>query len=224
LLQRTNVITLAEFYAIVVELLRHRAVVVPDILVEQPRIAATQDEDGSTNYLFPALSSEGNGPGAMFGNLRITGGQAHVVLARQRDDDFNVVMETRDTDNKPHMVAEAKGTYVLANGNGPLQLTMAGGGDLSALLAPRRCCSLHRSMVAWHDPMHACGGQPKQRQVRKENRSNPGIISEIPRWRRSIADGTAQATSPAGGVARSRRAHDRRDIVPLVPRRRPMLA
>ena len=41
------------------ELLRHRAVVVPDILVEQPQIVATQAEDGSANYLFPCLSSGG---------------------------------------------------------------------------------------------------------------------------------------------------------------------
>ena len=92
------------------ELLRHRALVVPDILIEQPRIAATQAEDGSANYLFPGLSSGGNSAGAKLGNLRITGGQMHVVLARLRAD-FNVVMETRDTNDKPQVVAEAKGTY-----------------------------------------------------------------------------------------------------------------
>jgi uncharacterized protein involved in outer membrane biogenesis len=93
-----------------IELLRHRVLVVPDVLVEQPRIAAMQAEDGSTNYLFPALSSGGNGPGAKVGNLRITDGQAHVVLARRRAD-FNVVIETHDTDNAPQVVAEANGTY-----------------------------------------------------------------------------------------------------------------
>ena len=92
------------------ELLRHRALVVPDILIEQPRIAAAQAEDGSANYLFSGLSSGGNSPGAKLGNLRITGGQMHVVLARLRAD-FNVVMETRDTNDKPQVVAEAKGTY-----------------------------------------------------------------------------------------------------------------
>ena len=195
------------------ELLRHRAVVVPDILIEQPQIAATQAEDGRANYLFPALSSGGNGPGAKVGNLRITG--AHVVLARLRTD-FNIVVETHVADGTPQVVAHATGSYagqpinadfvgaallslrdvatpypvnlkvangpthatlvgnvqdplnfalgrmlkatnlvggsgvfggravlettgnsmatMLANGNGSLQLTMAGGGDLSALL------------------------------------------------------------------------------------------
>jgi uncharacterized protein involved in outer membrane biogenesis len=92
------------------ELLRHRAVVVPDVLVEQPRIAATQAEDGRANYLFPALTSGANGPDVRLGSLRITDGQAHVLLARPRAD-FNVAIETRDTDNPPQLVAEAKGTY-----------------------------------------------------------------------------------------------------------------
>ncbi len=80
------------------------------VLVEQPRIAAIQAEDGRANYLFPALSSAGNGFGAKLGNLRIIGGQAHVVLARLHAD-FNVVMVTDDTGAAPHVVAHAKGTY-----------------------------------------------------------------------------------------------------------------
>jgi AsmA family protein len=91
-------------------LLRDRAVVVPSVLVEQPRIAAIQAEDGSANYMFPALSSGGNGFGAKLGNLRIIGGQAHVVLARLHAD-FNVVMVTDDTGAAPHVVAHAIGTY-----------------------------------------------------------------------------------------------------------------
>ena len=87
------------------ELLRHRAVVVPDVLVEQPQIAATQAEDGSANYLFPALTSGANGPGIKLGNLRITGGQAHVALAQLRAD-FNVVVETHD----PQRYATGGGT------------------------------------------------------------------------------------------------------------------
>ena len=35
------------------ELLRHRSVIVPDILIEKPLIVAAQAEDGSANYLFP---------------------------------------------------------------------------------------------------------------------------------------------------------------------------
>jgi AsmA family protein len=99
-------------------LLRHRAVVVPDVLVEQPRIAATQAADGSANYLFPSLSFGGNGPGVRLGSLRITDGQVHVLLARPRAD-FNVAIETRDNENTPQLVAEAKGTYAaqLINAN-----------------------------------------------------------------------------------------------------------
>ena len=115
------------------ELLRHRAVVVPDVLIEQPRIAATQTEDGSANYLFPALSSVGNAPGAKLGNLRITGGLAHVVLARQRAD-FNVVLETRDTGDMPQMAVQAKGTYA----GQPINADFVGGTLLSLRDPPRR--------------------------------------------------------------------------------------
>jgi uncharacterized protein involved in outer membrane biogenesis len=92
------------------ELLRRRAVVVPDILVERPRIVASQREDGSANYLFPDLSSGGNGKATKLGNLRISAGQAHIVLARLRAD-FNVTIETRDAVDAAQVVAEAKGVY-----------------------------------------------------------------------------------------------------------------
>ncbi len=108
------------------ELLRHRTVVIPDILIEQPQITATQAEDGSANYLFPTLSSVGNGPGARLGRLRIRGGQAHVVLARLRAD-FNVAVETPGTDYTPKVVAQARGTYA----GQPINANFVGGGLLS---------------------------------------------------------------------------------------------
>ncbi len=108
------------------ELLLHRAVVVPDVLIEKPRIAATQVEDGRANYLFPALSSGGNSPDVRLGSLRITDGQAHVLLARPRAD-LNVAIETRDNDNTPQLVAEAKGTYAAQ----PVNANFVGGSLLS---------------------------------------------------------------------------------------------
>jgi AsmA family protein len=107
-------------------LLLHRAVVVPDVLIEKPRIAATQVEDGRANYLFPALSSGGNSPDVRLGSLRITDGQAHVLLARPRAD-LNVAIETRDNDNTPQLVAEAKGTYAAQ----PVNANFVGGALLS---------------------------------------------------------------------------------------------
>lgn len=108
------------------ELLRHRALVLPDILLDRPQVAASQTEDGSANYLFPALSSGGNGPGAKIGDLRILGGQAHVVLNRLRAD-FNVAIETHDTDSTPQVVAQAKGTYA----GQPINAEFVGGSLLS---------------------------------------------------------------------------------------------
>ena len=114
-------------------LLLHRAVVVPDVLIEKPRIAATQVEDGRANYLFPALSSGGNSPDVRLGSLRITDGQAHVLLARPRAD-LNVAIETRDNDNTPQLVAEAKGTYAAQ----PVNANFVGGALLSLRDAAHR--------------------------------------------------------------------------------------
>ena len=108
------------------ELLRHRAVVVPDILVEQPRIVATQLEDGSANYLFPVLSTGSDANPAKLGNLRITGGDAHVVLARLRAD-FNVAIETHDAADTSQVVADAKGAYA----GQPIDARFVGGALLS---------------------------------------------------------------------------------------------
>ena len=108
------------------ELLRHRAVVVPDILIEEPLIVAAQAEDGSANYLFPSLSSAGNSPGAKLGNLRIIGGQAHVILAPLRAD-FNVAIETHETNGAPQVVAQARGTYA----GQPINADFVGGALLS---------------------------------------------------------------------------------------------
>ena len=108
------------------ELLRHRAVVVPDILVEQPRIVATQLEDGSANYLFPLLSTGSDAKTAKLGNLRITGGDAHVALARLRAD-FNVAIETHDAADTFQVVADAKGVYA----GQPIDARFIGGALLS---------------------------------------------------------------------------------------------
>jgi AsmA family protein len=129
------------------EWLRHRVVVVPDILIEQPRVAATQREDGSANYLFPVVSPEGDGPGAKLGSLRIIGGQAHVMLARPRAD-FQVTIETHDNAATPEVVAEAKGTYARQ----PIEASFVG----SALLALRDATiPYHVNLKVSNGPTHA---------------------------------------------------------------------
>ncbi len=87
------------------ELLRRRAVVLTDILVERPRLDAEQRADGSANYLFPALAT-GGGEGMKIGALRVTDGTGHVTLARLRAD-FDITAASRDA----ALVAEAHGTY-----------------------------------------------------------------------------------------------------------------
>lgn len=92
------------------EFLRNRRIVLPDILLERPDFVATQAEDGTANYLFPALSGQGSGTPAKIGNLRITGGQAHVLLLPTHAD-FRITVDTRETGSQPQIVAEAQGTY-----------------------------------------------------------------------------------------------------------------
>ena len=129
------------------ELLRRRAVVIPDILVEQPQIVATQREDGSANYLFPDLPPGGNAKTTDLGNLRITGGQAHVVLARLRAD-FNVAIEAGDAVDAAEVVAEARGTYA----GQPVDASFVGG----ALLSLRDAVTPYRvSLKVANGPTHA---------------------------------------------------------------------
>lgn len=108
------------------ELLRHRTLVIPDILIDRPELAATQEDDGSANYLFPALSSDPSRPATKLGNLRILNGQAHAVLKRLHAD-FNVAVATHETDSTPQIVAHTTGTYA----GQPITADFIGGGLLA---------------------------------------------------------------------------------------------
>jgi uncharacterized protein involved in outer membrane biogenesis len=104
-------------------LLKDRTIVIPEVAIEQPHIVATQDASGKANYLFPSLSTGGNG--ARIGTVRITGGDAHVALTRQRAD-FDVSVETRGSGDASQVIAQAKGTYA----GQPITGQFVGGGLL----------------------------------------------------------------------------------------------
>jgi len=105
--------------------IRSRQVVIPDIAVERPQVDAQQLADGRANW---TLASGGSsGPGPKIGNLRISDGHAHVVMAKLRSD-FNVDVATQDTDGQPsQIVAAAKGTYAAQ----PISAQFTGGALLS---------------------------------------------------------------------------------------------
>jgi uncharacterized protein involved in outer membrane biogenesis len=104
-------------------LLKDRTIVIPEVAIDQPHIVATQDASGRANYLFPSLSTGGNGP--RIGTVRITDGDTHVALTPERAD-FDVSVETRGSGDASQVVAQAKGTYA----DQPITGQFVGGGLL----------------------------------------------------------------------------------------------
>ena len=106
--------------------IRSRDIVIPDIAVDHPQVDAQQLDDGRANWTL-AGGGGSTGPGPKIGNLRISDGHAHVVMAKLKSD-FNVDVATKDAEGQPsQIVASAKGTYAKA----PIDATFAGGALLS---------------------------------------------------------------------------------------------
>src|SRR5204863_400414 len=72
---------------------RSREIVLPQIVMERPEVQALQTADGKNNYTLP-LGGESAGPAAKIGNLRVSDGQAHVVLPTLKAD-FALRIATR---------------------------------------------------------------------------------------------------------------------------------
>ncbi len=106
--------------------IRSRTVVIPDIALDHPQVDAHQLEDGRANWTL-AGGGGSTGPAPKIGNLRISDGHAHVVMAKLKSD-FNVDVATKDAEGQPsQIVASAKGTYAKA----PIDATFTGGALLS---------------------------------------------------------------------------------------------
>jgi uncharacterized protein involved in outer membrane biogenesis len=96
---------------------RSREIVLPEIVLERPEIQALQTADGKNNYTL-ALDSESTALAAKIGNLRISDGQAHVVMPPLKAD-FVLSIATRDAPAiapggampESQIVVNAKGTY-----------------------------------------------------------------------------------------------------------------
>ena len=105
--------------------IRDRQIVIPDIAVERPQVDAQQLADGRANWTL--ASSGSTGPGPKIGNLRISDGHAHVVMAKLKSD-FNIDVATQDVDGQPsRIVASAKGAYAAQ----PISAQFTGGALLS---------------------------------------------------------------------------------------------
>ena len=96
--------------------IRSREVVLPEIVLERPEVQALQTADGKNNYSL-ALDGASTRPAAKIGDLRISDGQAHVVLPTLKAD-FALKIATREAPAAPgtatpgpQIVVSAKGAY-----------------------------------------------------------------------------------------------------------------
>ncbi|HEY1431882.1 MAG TPA: AsmA family protein, partial [Stellaceae bacterium] len=118
---------------------RSRQIVLPEIVLERPDVQALQTADGKNNYTL-ALGGESAGPSAKIGNLRISDGQAHVVIPSLKAD-FALRIATRDAPAAApgtampdsQIVVDAKGTYA----GKPITGQLVGGALLSLREAQR---------------------------------------------------------------------------------------
>jgi len=108
--------------------IRNRAVVIPDVALEHPQVDAQQLEDGRANWtLTKEDSGSSSGPSPKIGNVRISDGHAHVVMAKLKSD-FNIDIATKDEAGQPsQIVASANGTYAKQ----PINAQFTGGALLS---------------------------------------------------------------------------------------------
>ena len=97
--------------------IRSREIVLPEILLERPEVQARQTADGKNNYTLPSDSGPA-GPAAKIGDLRISDGQARVVIPSLKAD-FALRIATREAPQAARgtatpdsqIVVEAKGIY-----------------------------------------------------------------------------------------------------------------
>ena len=112
--------------------LRDRSVAIPVVTLEQPVFEVIGRADGKDNYTFDLggpgqAAAEATTPAPKIGALRITGGQAHVAIAKLRAD-FRIEAATEDPEGEPsRIVAKARGTYAAQ----PITADLRGGAILN---------------------------------------------------------------------------------------------
>lgn len=121
----------------VMDYIRNRTIVIPEIDVDRPDISAMQTPDGKSNWAISTGSSSSkapasNKPGPQIGDLRITDGHAHVVIPKLRAD-FSLGIATREPQGNQaagqegQIVVDARGTYA----GQPITGRMVGGALLT---------------------------------------------------------------------------------------------
>jgi AsmA family protein len=87
---------------------RRHGLVLPMIGLDGPRVLVAETKDGTANF---RLSTGGGGGGSMkIGDLRITDGDAHVVIPKLKAD-FNAKIDTKGDGDAAKLEVDARGTY-----------------------------------------------------------------------------------------------------------------
>ena len=103
---------------------RGNGLVIPVIEIDGPRVLAAETKDGAANF---RLSTGGGSSGSLkIGAVRITDGDAHVVIPPLKSD-FNAKIETQGDGDAAKLVVDAKGTYAAQ----PITAHLVGGALLS---------------------------------------------------------------------------------------------
>lgn len=118
----------------VMEFIRSRRIVIPDIALDRPALRVIANADGRNNYSFPALASDAPADpnqaateGPQLGALRVTGGTAQVTLAEPAAE-MKLAMETQEPAGQPARIhVTAEGTYARQ----PITGELTGGAVLS---------------------------------------------------------------------------------------------
>jgi uncharacterized protein involved in outer membrane biogenesis len=104
---------------------RGRGLVLPVVGIDSPKILAAETANGAAN--FQLSTGGGSGGGSMkIGDVRITNGDAHIVIPKLKAD-FNARIETQGEGDAAKIVVDAKGTYAAQ----PITGRLVGGALLS---------------------------------------------------------------------------------------------
>ena len=100
--------------------------VLPLIGIDSPKLLVAEHADGSENFGLATGGGGGGGTSVKIGDVRISDGDAHVVMPKLKAD-FNAQIATQGEGDAAKIVVDAKGTYAAQ----PITARLVGGALLS---------------------------------------------------------------------------------------------
>ena len=105
---------------------RGHGLVLPLIGIDGPKLLAAEHPDGAANFRLSTGGGGGGGGSVKIGDVRISDGDAHVVMPKLKAD-FNARIATQGEGDAAKIVVDAKGTYAAQ----PITARLLGGALLS---------------------------------------------------------------------------------------------